>query len=539
MKVELLTDIRRGGEHLECGRIIELSHNEGILLTGSGRARLIESAQKEPEKTIIADLQRGGIADIAVCVTVHEAYLKYLPIQIAAIEHQTVRPKEKFLVLDGCEKPDYLPSDWNTIRTDAKNPNPGRTFAAQKTVCKWIVYADADDAMHPDFIAAYAEKIKNCDPAIAIFYPDLHCSNGKKMINPEIYDFWQLRLQDHISMASCWRITAIAECGGFARYPRYDDWSMALKISRAGWKLEKQSKVPVLYNIHGEGHRSFTTDSGLECFWEAHTYGIVTLLAGRENCLADWKHWLMNAELPPETTVYVLDNSGKEAFGQDVRNFLAGQTRFKFMYMAHGKPVKLETWFSRHQWVPLLYNKILPYVNDDWCVFLEDDVVPPLDGLIKIMAAWEFRGKKYGGISAVYPSRQYSDRAVGTIDVDSETWGEMHEMKNVAENKLYPCGMIAGGFGVYQNALVKRSMPARFTPRENNIPCSGWDGHLSNFIRRAGYKLFLHGGVQCQHNCEDTQDDTGKQLEATPAAGSKPENQQPRPGKPGRKGQKK
>jgi hypothetical protein len=442
---------------------------------------------------------------IAVCVTCHAAYLQYLQRQIDAIEAQTVKPVEKILVLDGCEKPEFAPDNWVIIRTDAKSPNPGRNLAIQQTAAKWIIFADADDTMHPDFVAAYAEKIKNCSPNIGLFYPDLHCSTGKKMINPEVYDFWHLRLHDHISMASCWRIAALKEIGGLCNFKRYDDWSMALKITRAGWVLEKQNKVPVLYNIHRGEHRSLTPDTGLECLWQAHTFGIVSLLAGRENCLADWKHWLINAELPPETTVYVLDNSGKEAFGQDVRAFLASQTRFKFFYMSYGKPIQLETWFSRHEWVPMLYNKILPYVNDDWLVFLEDDVVPPLNGLLKIMEAWDFRGKKYGGISACYPSRQRTNEYVGTISTKERTWGRMYTISNIKEDRLYPAGCIAGGFSVYQNALVKRSMPCRFTPRLNGIPCNGWDTHLSLYIRDQGYQLFLHGGVKCQHNFEDTQ----------------------------------
>ncbi len=440
---------------------------------------------------------------IAVCVTCHEAYLQYLPKQIEAIEAQTVKPAEKILVLDGCDKPYFVPADWVIIRTDAKSPNPGRNLAIQQTTASWMVFADADDAMHPDFIAAYAEKIKGCAVNIGLFYPDLHCSNGRKMINPE-YDFWQLRLHDHISMASCWRVAALKDIGGLCNFKRYDDWSMALKITRLGWVLEKQDKVPVLYNIHGGEHRSLTPDSGLECLWQAHTFGIVTLLAGRENCLPDWKHWLLNAELPPDTTVYVLDNSGKESFGQDVRAFLAGQTRFKFMYIKYSKPAQLgNDWLTRHRFVPSLYNKILPYVNDDWLVFLEDDTVPPLNGLLKIMEAWEFRGKKYGGISGCYPSRQRPNEYVGTMNTSEQNWGRMYSIASIKEDRLYPAGCIAGGFAVYQNALIKRSMPFQYYLKKGKP--SGWDTNLSVFIRQQGYKLFLHGGVKCQHNFEDTQ----------------------------------
>ena len=438
-------------------------------------------------------------ADIAVAVTCHEPYLKILPVQLAAVDRQTTTPTEKFLILDGCDLPFALPKDWQIIRTDAKSPNPGRTKAAEQTKAAWIVYADADDSMHPDYIAAHADKLKTADPRCGVIYADIVTSAGRKFDIPDKYDFWQLRLHDHITMASCWKAEAVRACGGFM-YDGYDDWALALKISRAGWTLDKQVKVPVLYNIH-PGGRSQDNTRGFECMWNAHTYGLITLLAGRTERLADWMNYLKKATLPPELTVYVLDNSGDTAFGRKVKEFLCGQTRFKYMYRSYGKPCELKNWTDRHIFVPSLYNQILPYVNDDFAVFLEDDVVPPLHGLETIMKAWDMRGKRIGGISGVYPARDFKDKAVGTADINSYLWTSIYKLKDVQENKLYPSGSIAGGFSVYQNALIKRYLPCYYAKR-GGVPC-GWDTNLSDFIRGQGYGLRLHGGVQCQHITDD------------------------------------
>jgi glycosyltransferase involved in cell wall biosynthesis len=509
MKVVLTTDLRRQGQHVSAGTILDLSRGEAMALIGSNRANAIEPEVMAPAADYAHPVlsTTGQTAKIAVCVTVHQEYLQYLKRQIDAIEAQTVKPAEKFLALDGCEKPDYVPADWNIIIGKGGSPNPGRNTAAKNTTCKWIIFADADDEMHPEYIAAMNDKVVNAAENVGIFYADLRYSDGVKMDTPEIFDFWQLRIGNCVSSCSCWRTAALFEGGGFSG-DIYDDWTLALAVTRCGWKAERQSRIPIYCHHHGGNHRHLEHHTVLNHTFVGRTYAIVSLLAGRINCFEDWKRWLMNAELPPMTTVYVLDNSGSVEFGDNVRKFLAGQTKFAFLYQKYSRPIEIKSWVDRHCFVPALYNQILQYVNDDFVCFLEDDVLPPMDGMLKLAGAWNWRNNT-GGISGCYSGREIPGIYAATKDITADYWSGSYQQSEITEDKLYPAGCIAGGFALYQNATIKQAMPFKFYYKRDKIAC-GWDTNFSVFLRQKGFKLWLHGGVKCEHNIKnEAKNDTG------------------------------
>ncbi len=486
------------------------------MFPGNASDRKIESELRKEEEKQLSKIQTstrqgqrlplklnfnysGSVTDIAVCVTCHEKYLKYLQRQIIAIDNQSVKPAEKFLALDGCKKPDFVPLDWTVINYSAQSPNPGRNLATEATKCEWIVFADADDEMHPDYIKGMGCVLKVAPHDAAIIFANFD-ADGKPIHFLDTFDYWALRQRNYISACSGWRVNAVKEAGGWPNTGCYDDYSLAVAITRMGYAAEK-NPVPIKIHLHGADHRHLQADAGLDMGhkWDCRTFGIVSLLAGRKDCLQDWQDWIKKADLPPMTTLYVLDNSGNAAFGRDVKKFLS-ELDISFYYQAFGKPCDANRSITaRHEFVPYLYNQILPHVNTDWLVLLEDDVTPPLNGLKKLVEAFSIKNK-CGAISGAYPSRTGKGRIVAA-KLGPDYWKEFFYESEVNEDKIYQAGFIAGGFALWNMGQVKKCLPFRFRKKqiEGRIAPYGWDTNLSNDVKKMGFNLFIHGGVKCGH----------------------------------------
>lgn len=516
MKLILTKKIRVHGNLYMPGQIAEVPTETAAHLIQGNRAIAAPGVSITTASFTIPKphvMPSGTPSPVAVCITCHDRYLQYLEKQIKAVDGQTVKAVEKFLALDGCNKPDFVPADWQVLHYNAKSPNPGRNLAVESVKkADWIVFADADDVMASNYLSSVAHKAASVPAQVGIIYADYDYSTGRQVTHEPVLDYWQLRHKNCVSSCSGWRVRAIKEAGGWPNTGCYDDHSLALSITRLGYKAVKHD-VPIKIMYHPETeHRSQQGDIGNKDGvhkWECRSFGIVTLLAGREQRLNDWINWFRTADLPPIVTLYVLDNSGNKEFGIKVKSLLSSLD-VPFLYKAHGEPCKDadKEWLPRHLHVPALYNQILPLVNDDWLVMFEDDVIPPPDALRRLVNAFSYRAK-HGAISAIYPSRAEvrNDRKIVVGAKSTLTyWGDFFYEDEITEDKLYEAGFIAGGFTLWENGIIKKLLPLRYEYSGNRH--RGWDTNLSADIRAFGYRLFLHGGVWCQHITKEKEDES-------------------------------
>lgn len=433
--------------------------------------------------------------DLAVVVTCHAAYLSLLPQAIASIGRQNPQPKEKILVLDGC---DAGASGWKVLKGDWHRPNPARNLGFQNCTMPWVVFWDADDLMPDGYLVAVQEGISTAARRAAILYPPLCRSDdgvsGTGKRTP--FDYWSLRQWNYIGTQSAWKREAVLEVGGWDEMiPNRDDWNLAVRITAAGWNAEPISQTVVLRR-HELGHRWENKRDGLEdASWRTRTLGIVTLLSGRSDCLEPWLNWIEHADLPPDSSLYVCNNCADPAYHETLVQQLA-RARFRNVTVLRREGCLTHlarTQIERHQKVASLYNDVLRRVKEDLVLTLEEDTLPPLDAVRKLhkLMAWF---DPIGAVAAVYALPQDPAKVCGSICKDY--WKSDQSLRDFPDT-LQEAGFIPGGCTLFANWILRRCLPLR--ARQENGALIGWDSLVSLAMRQAGYKLYLHGGVRCEH----------------------------------------
>jgi len=461
------------------------------------RTRRVQQRRALHRKRAVARTQPNTQTRIAVSVTCHKPYLNLLPAQLAAIDAQVYPPAEKFLVLDDCTYD--APPGWVVLSHNAGTPNLGRNMAVARTTCAWIIFADADDCMHPSYTLGVAEALKTAPDGTGIVYADIDYTKGLRVETPSRFNYWALRRKNYISACAGWATAAITEAGGWPKNtPCHDDYSLALNITRLGWGAVKNA-VCIQTRPHSKiPHRNTSTarSQGGGRLWNHCSYGIVSLLGGRNKATSDWLDWVSQEELPPRVTFYAVDNFNDPEFREEIQAAL-WDNNIDTVWITHAQAcVDKQSSYHRGVHVAHLYNRVLPRVHEDMLLMLEDDVIPPRGGVRKLIDAWG-TGKQMGGIGGVYTSRRGYDKAVAASH--STYWTKAPHIKDLQEDKLYPFTQIAGGFTLWNNGYVQECLPCRYDyTRSGKFP-RGWDTNLSLAVTAMGGKLFLHGGLQCEH----------------------------------------
>lgn len=459
------------------------------------------------------------MGDIAVVVTCHAQYEKYLPGCLASIAAQTHRPDEVIVVCDGFRPrssslqsfdpklsvSDYLPS-LRVIEVSFHDPNAARNAGWRASKSEWVVHFDADNQMRPDTIERYVETITSADRRIAIVYGDLHITHDMQTVEwrremPE-YDYWQLRLQNCIDTSAAWRRVALESVGGWPDVPCRDDWSLAILITRNGWTAHKADGAAILYRRHDdESSRWDETKHRLpEAAWKVCTFAIVTLHSGRDDCLLRWGDWLANAELPPHTSLYVVDDSHDYGFRHMLREQIhRSEHRFEHVCVIPSRyrlsddvRHRRGAGFSReiHDHVARLYNDVFAIVRDDFVLTLEDDVVPPLDAMGRLQSSmshdWGFR--QVAAVAAVYPARENPQCTVASSELDR--WKPIRISEVRDEHWVAMCGW---GCTLWHNALLRKCRPIQAAP------LCGADATTCRSLHEMGGKIVLRGDVRCEH----------------------------------------
>jgi predicted O-methyltransferase YrrM len=445
-----------------------------------------------------------------VIVTCHEPHLKWLPQALASIQKQSLLPVERLVVFDRCKCPEYLGDDWRFIEGDWGHPAGARNAGIASTNAPWIIFWDADNVMPDGYVLAAQKALSAASHNIAILYPDIqYCDENLKQENlwktPE-WNYWGLRAANYIDTASVWRRETLEIIGGWSdRAGLIEDYSLALDITAAGWKSTKLPGPPVLMRVHSGGRlRRRSTEGGIATdIWKARSLAIVSLLAGREAVFQSWANFLLNAELPPKTSLYVIENSGNPDFNrlaidtcQEITR-MRGLSHLRFATINQRyHSTNSEPYFTknRHLHVARLYASIFPHITEDLILTLEDDVEPPLDAVRKLgeQFGWASPREKVGAIAAAYSMPEYEDHVCAGRGL--EEWGEAVRWQDLTQEPM-DIGCVGGGCTIWANWALN-GYPVNFWWQRG----LGWDGALSIQLRHRGYQVKLHGGVRCEHH---------------------------------------
>ena len=472
-----------------------------------------EDGSEQSQSLHLAAPAAASVGNTAsVVVTTHPGYIEFLDRTLGAIDKQSVSFGQKILVLDGFETPpfDERPG-WTLVRSNAQNPNTARNAGLAQVVNEWVIFWDGDNTMPGDYHAKMLESRISASHKTAFIYPSIDYVDAagaqvKSLEVPE-YDYWLLRERTFVDTSSLWNAVALRSVGGWIEsQPKYDDYALAMLLTRRGWQGMK-SMARTSITRHSQ-RRSSITENNAAALWNARTLAVATVW-GPENdeSASALLNWMTMAELPPNTHVYWLDNSGSpktraklDSFARNLRSvtIIDGGRPFDMSGKTHRA-------IGRHEHVANLYNVLLPQISEDIVCLIEDDNIGPLDGVKRICEPL-LANSSVAGVGGIYRSRSNPQRAAASLD--SRSW----KSPLIADVKpeLIRAGMLGGGFTVYANWALRRCLPCHCTVVEGSL--LGWDANIGIEMGRNGCDLLLHGGVEVDHRCPEVIEHLGGKI---------------------------
>lgn len=446
---------------------------------------------------------------IAVVVVCHEGYRKYLRKCLASISRQSPPFSKRLLVFDTPENVGDTQGvhKWDQILVDFGNPNIARNAGLQACLdCDWICFWDADNIMPPDYLAKAYGEIASAAKNVGVIYPATVATidTEGRVLHEHKMPEWSYRGAQAKSLcdsASFWRTEAVCEAGGWeATQTRHDDYTLALRIFRASWRGKRfPGRLELLRH---EGCRSYNDLT--ESLWKAYSFAYVTVWSGaRGYPSTDVLGWY-DAQIPPQASIYWVNNSGDEIFTKALHNFARDFAEVGFRNITiinAGKPYQTqegETYRDpgRHRHVAYLYNQVFPIIREEIIVCIEDDMVPPRDGIRTLLK--EFTpGSNVAVAAGVYRSRPSPEYICASRD--KKTWRDAPKFDQLP-NKTFEVGMTGCGFALIANWALQECLPVfcEVTPDGRMM---GWDGNLGLALTERGYKLLAVPSVKCQHLC--------------------------------------
>jgi len=140
-----------------------------------------------------------------------------------------------------------------------------RNSGIRETEAKYVSCVDADDAMHPDFLARLAPALED-DPVLGLAYSKLHVLRGDGMLYdsdwPDECDYdQQVAGNNQVPTCCLFRREAWARLGGYrARYAPEgcgtEDAEFWMRLGAYGWDMRLVSRQPLfLYTMGGHTTR--------------------------------------------------------------------------------------------------------------------------------------------------------------------------------------------------------------------------------------------------------------------------------------------
>lgn len=457
-----------------------------------------------------------GVRAIAVVAAWGGQHPAWAGEALASIEGQRPAADERVLVIDhphGLDLLSRLPRDprnhgWTVLHGDWRDPGQARNLGLSRTTSRWVVFFDADNLMAPGHLDAVGRAVRSALPRVGVVYHDIRYVTAdlgdSGLWRVPDYDYWSLRASNFIDTSSAWRREAVELAGGWpVGCGSFEDYALALAVTRRGWVAQRRDGPPVTMrqHDHSRSHTRVRTGDRRTDLWRTRTLGIVSLLAGRHSTFGRWAEFLTHAELPPHTSLYVIDNSGDPEFGTLVRSTcerLAVDRRLDHLtvlprpHRYGGTPDEPYFVRERHLHIARLYSEVMPTIREDLVLTLEDDVEPPLDAVRRLgeqigCTPWG----RYAAVAGAYDMGADGGLCAGRADGG---WGSPIHWRDLGDGPM-DVGSVGGGCTMWANwALVEQPIPFMW------YDGLGWDGSLCNRLRQNGFGIQLHGGVRCTHH---------------------------------------
>lgn len=432
--------------------------------------------------------------DVSVVVTSYSGYEQYLNKVIDSIDNQKVKFYKKIIVLDGYDA--KVPSNWIKINANFRNPNLSRNAGLEYVNTEYVIFWDGDNFMPSN----YLQSMKNVsiDNNTAIIYPNINYieEDGRKIksLTFKPYNYWSLRENNYIDTSSMWRTRVVKEVGGFNKEQcRFDDYDLALRITRLDYKAMHNKNAFTQITNH-ENRRSKVND-GIDALWNAYTFAIITAF-GSSNC-EDMIELYLNAELPPKSKIYWYCDFSNIELKEKLQNAAGSYSNISVIDSGITWKGNHHRDVSRHVHVANMYDKIISSIREDYVMFIEDDNFGPLNGIRQLFEGLKLLDPKNKAVCCGGKYRSRSNVICCCASSNSDRWVSVNY--STVKNKVINVGMIGGGFTLYANYALRKTLPIVCTNGKEGLV--GWDGNIGKRLK--GNKLYMLGYVEVEHRCKE------------------------------------
>lgn len=445
--------------------------------------------------------------DLSIVLTCHDKYLEYLPDCVKSIDNQNIELKDKIIVLDRCSEENINFSGWDIYYVNFGHPNKSRNFGMSKTNSKWIIFFDADNMMPADYLSSFDLVV---DDNISVIYKNILIRNkNTELKNPfcREWDYWFLREANYIDTSSVWRKDSIINIGGWdENIDNEDDYNLILRLSRVGWKGKFSNNLP--YSEHNSDHIgrwASNKDKINNSLFNSYDFSIVSLLSGRDDIYEEWINAIKQIDLPKYIDFIILDDSHNKQFNNRLKEIYSFDC-FNSVNIIKSPYEKKDIYslLDKHKVVANLYNYIIPTINTDFILTIEDDVIVPKNIMTGLFSMFQPRhvnindNKIFAGISGLYQSP--SNKTLAALSTNMKEWKEIptyNEMINIKKE----VGFIGGGCSLWLNSALKKCFPLQPEMKYNKL--YGWDSDLCNKLRELNYLIGFNGEVICNHKVRE------------------------------------
>lgn len=213
---------------------------------------------------------------------------------------------------------------------------------------------------------------------------------------------------------------------------------------------------------------------------------VVTLLRGNAILTDRWAACWKNMPKPEGIQLYVGYNNDRDL---QIAQELGATPIFTQPFIGNDEA-------DRINFVADIYAMILPMVQGEHIILWEDDIVPPPDGINKLVANKD----KAAGIVSITPFRQHQQPFPG-IRMVMLYYKRGDEA--VTQSSLSRTGLdkVFGGgtaFSIWNAEELRSTLPWHVAADEHGtVP--GWDDTLSRRLEDAGKEIMVDYSISCYH----------------------------------------
>ncbi len=440
------------------------------------------------------------VVPVAVVISCHN-YGRFLGEAIESVLAQTVQPAEIVVVddrsTDNTEPIARFYEDRGVgyVRIDNGSELRTRLAGMRYSTAPWIVFLDADDALSSGYVeTALRVAREGDDPAVAAVGSDFELFGditGTTLLAPR-----DIRHHNWLHAGSLVRRTALESTRALEVELPADalkDWSTWRTLAAAGWKFRKQNEWPYRYRKHGRSMTADRDNRGVRYYDLAYLAGervtVATLVGGRDDLwkrVAEWHH---SQTWPARQTAIVMHDASGRGLDREIRQALSDIGPRETSVATIPADPTLPTADRRdnriaervRRQMPRLYAELFRRVATEYVLVLEDDVLPPLDVIDRLM---RHMAPDVALVGAAYKSR-WSERWVA--------WdGDVARLRPTKGTGVEAIG--GTGFGC---AIVRRSVVERIPFRGGGT--ADYDVEFCRLARGLGFRVLLDWDTVAEH----------------------------------------